>query len=288
MRQPGAPLYASYARQYLMPHEERHSPGLPAIAAASLLGGAFSGAGRVSARRRAGAQERLGKALKGNQTAADEIRYYAGLGYAGYAEALATLEEYERPAREKAAGERQVAQEREERAFGLAGEIGTALARGRGGMRGGRRRRRSYYEDEYEPRPRRGGARGPSVADVTSGAGLVKGGAGLATGVGAASGAAIAAVVIGGLAVGAAIGTALRYAFGEARAVRAEEAADKAGSAMRRVRGETERRLGRSLTSAEARKFYNSYIANLQQLGFTQDAQGRWSRERSWLERTLG
>lgn len=113
-------------------------------------------------------------------------------------------------------------------------------------------------------------------------------GTGLATTVGAASAATVAAVVIGGLAVGAAIGTGLRKLFGEARAVRAEEAAVQGAIVLRQVREAYEAEVGRPVTQAEAKKMFNAYAANLMQLGFTQDARGQWRRERSALERFLG
>jgi hypothetical protein len=108
---------------------------------------------------------------------------------------------------------------------------------------------------------------------------------------GAAAGASVAAtaaVVIGGLAAGALIGIALRHYFGEARAVRAEEAADAGAKALLETRRTLEARLGRRLTAAEAKKLFRAYEANLAQLGFTQDAGGRWSRQRSGLEKFLG
>jgi hypothetical protein len=100
--------------------------------------------------------------------------------------------------------------------------------------------------------------------------------------------AATAAVVIGGLAAGVLIGTLLRRAFGEARAVRAEEAADRAAAALLEARRTLETRLGRRLTRGEAQKLFRAYEANLVQLGFSQDAAGRWSRKRSGLETFLG
>ena len=114
------------------------------------------------------------------------------------------------------------------------------------------------------------------------------GATGLAGTVGAASAATIAAVVIGGLAVGAAIGTGLRKLFGEARAVRAEEAAVQGALILREVRERYEDEVGRPVTPAEAKKMFQSYAANLVQLGFTQQANGQWERKRSGLERLLG
>jgi hypothetical protein len=94
--------------------------------------------------------------------------------------------------------------------------------------------------------------------------------------------------VIGGLAAGLIIGTALRHFFGEARAVRAEEAADAGARALLETRRSLESQLQRKLTRAEATKLFNAYQANLIQLGFQQDAGGRWSRKRSGLEKLLG
>ncbi len=94
--------------------------------------------------------------------------------------------------------------------------------------------------------------------------------------------------MIGGFAVGVAIGTALRRAFGEARAVRAEEAATEGALVLRRARAALEDELGRSLTQPEVQKMFMAYTAQLVQLGFTQDARGQWRRERSAIERILG
>lgn len=109
-----------------------------------------------------------------------------------------------------------------------------------------------------------------------------------AAAVGGASAAAVAGVVIGGLAVGLAIGTALRKLFGEARAVKQEEAAAKSALALRTVRQDVERKLKRKVTAAEARKMFESHEANLVALGFEQDAAGMWFRPRNWWERLLG
>jgi len=98
----------------------------------------------------------------------------------------------------------------------------------------------------------------------------------------------VALVVIGGLAVGAAIGTALRKIFGEARAVRAEEAAVEGALVLRRARAALEDELGRALTQPEVKKMFNAYAANLMQLGFVQDTNGQWYRPRSAVERLLG
>ena len=107
-------------------------------------------------------------------------------------------------------------------------------------------------------------------------------------GAGGASVAATAAVIIGGLALGAAIGYGLRKIFGEARAVRAEEAADKAAAVLVQTRRDAEGQLGRRLTAPEAKKLFRAYEANLQLLGFTQDEGGRWSRQRTGIEKFLG
>jgi acyl-CoA synthetase (NDP forming) len=98
----------------------------------------------------------------------------------------------------------------------------------------------------------------------------------------------VAGVVIAGLAIGAAIGTALRKLFGEARAVRAEEAAVEGALVLRKARAALEAHTGRPVTQAEARKLFDAYAANLMQLGFTQDANGQWRRQRSTIERILG
>jgi len=116
----------------------------------------------------------------------------------------------------------------------------------------------------------------------------VGGGLGLGGSVAGASGAAIAGVVIGGLAIGVAIGTALRHFFGEARAVSAEEAADQGALILRKARAEIAAEQGSPVTPAQARQLFDSYAANLQDLGFTQDANGQWRRERSFTERLLG
>lgn len=98
----------------------------------------------------------------------------------------------------------------------------------------------------------------------------------------------VAAVVIGGFAVGLAIGTALRKLFGTARAVRAEEAAVEGALVLRRARAALEAKLGRSVSSLEARQMFEAYEAQLVKLGFTQDARGQWRRERTAVERFLG
>lgn len=95
-------------------------------------------------------------------------------------------------------------------------------------------------------------------------------------------------MVIGGLAAGVAIGTALRRLFGEARAVRAEEAASQGAIALRETRADLEDQLGRRLTRTETRKLFDAYTAQLVQLGFKQNAQGMWHRPRSGIERLLG
>lgn len=95
-------------------------------------------------------------------------------------------------------------------------------------------------------------------------------------------------MVIGGLAVGAAIGTGLRHFFGEAKAVRAEEAAVEGALVLRQVRADTETQLGRRLTAAETKKLFRAYEANLVALGFSQQANGQWARTRSAVERLLG
>lgn len=105
---------------------------------------------------------------------------------------------------------------------------------------------------------------------------------------GGASALAIAGVVIAGLAIGAAIGTALRKIFGEARAVRAEEAAVEGALVLRRARAAVEQEQGRAVSRAQAKQLFDAYAAQLVQLGFTQDSNGQWRRERSTIERILG
>lgn len=98
----------------------------------------------------------------------------------------------------------------------------------------------------------------------------------------------MAAVVIGGLAAGAAIGIALRHFFGEARAIRAEEAAVQGALALRETRADLEAELGRSLTADERKKLFAALEANLVRLGFTRNAVGQWERKRGAVERLLG
>jgi len=97
----------------------------------------------------------------------------------------------------------------------------------------------------------------------------------------------VALVVIGGLAAGAAIGTGLRLAFGEARAVRAEEAGVAGALALRETRANLEEELGRALTATERRQLFDAFEAHLRALGFTRK-NGGWERKRSTLERLLG
>lgn len=94
-------------------------------------------------------------------------------------------------------------------------------------------------------------------------------------------------MVIGGLAVGAAIGTGLRHLFGEARAVRAEEAGVQVMLMLRQVREDTEAQLGRELTTAERKKMFSAAEQQLAALGFKKTATG-WSRPRSAVERFFG
>lgn len=105
---------------------------------------------------------------------------------------------------------------------------------------------------------------------------------------GGASAAAVAGVVIGGLAVGALIGTGLRLAFGEARAVRAEEAQDEAVRQLHTARRQLEARTGRAVTRQEAGQMWQAVEAHLASLGFVQKDDGSWHRPRSALERLLG
>lgn len=99
---------------------------------------------------------------------------------------------------------------------------------------------------------------------------------------------AVAAVVIAGLAIGVAIGTALRKLFGEARAVRAEEAAVEGALVLRKARAAVEAEQGRPVSQVQARQMFDAYTAHLQQLGFVQQANGQWHRPRSAVERFLG
>jgi len=79
----------------------------------------------------------------------------------------------------------------------------------------------------------------------------------------------------------------LRKLFGEARAVRAEEAAVDGALALRETRADLEEELGRALTTAERQKLFKAYEASLVELGFTRK-NGGWERKRSTLERFLG
>ena len=96
------------------------------------------------------------------------------------------------------------------------------------------------------------------------------------------------AIGAGLAAIGAGIGTALRKLFGEARAVRGEEAAVEGALILRKARAAIEAETGRPVTQAQARQLLDAYEANLMQLGFTQDARGQWRRERTTIERILG
>ena len=98
----------------------------------------------------------------------------------------------------------------------------------------------------------------------------------------------MAGVVIAGLAIGAAIGTGLRLAFGEARAVRAEEAATQAALILREQRAILEQQLGRAVNRTEAKKMFAALEANLEDLGFEQNENGMWFRPRSTVEKLLG
>ena len=98
----------------------------------------------------------------------------------------------------------------------------------------------------------------------------------------------MAGVVIGGLAIGALIGTGLRLSFGEARAVRAEEAAVQGALVLRDARRQVEAKTGRPISAPAAKAMFEEYELQLSQLGFTQDANGQWRRERGAVERLLG
>jgi hypothetical protein len=112
---------------------------------------------------------------------------------------------------------------------------------------------------------------------------------GLGGSVATASAATIGGVVIAGLAVGALIGYGLRQAFGEARAVRAEEAQMQGVLVLRDVRRQIEAKTGKPISRAAARALFEEYEDQLVQLGFTKDpVTGMWRRERSTLERVLG
>ncbi len=54
------------------------------------------------------------------------------------------------------------------------------------------------------------------------------------------------------------------------------------------ARQDLERDLGRPLTAAEVKKLFRAYEAQLEGLGFEQDAHGQWYRPRSAVERLLG
>jgi len=95
--------------------------------------------------------------------------------------------------------------------------------------------------------------------------------------------------VIGGLAIGAAIGTGLRKLFGEAKAVRAEEAAAEGGILLMHIRQQFEQEKGRPMTAAETKKLFNTYEQGLAELGFEQQPGTRaWFRPRSAIETFLG
>jgi len=70
--------------------------------------------------------------------------------------------------------------------------------------------------------------------------------------------------------------------------VRAEEAAVEGALILRRARAALEDELGRSLRPAETRQMFDAYTAQLEQLGFEQQANGQWVRTRSSIERLLG
>lgn len=168
----------------------------------------------------------------------------------------------------------------------------TAVARG--AARAARKpRRRLVGYDEYGQAiyqtARARAARAPriSAASIAGGAGAAAPLAGAGT-VAGASAAAVAGVVIGGLAVGLLIGTGLRKAFGEAKAVRAEEAAVQGALVLRQTRAQLEAQLGRKLKPTETKALFSEYTRQLQQLGFTQDDNGQWIRKRSALERLFG
>jgi len=132
--------------------------------------------------------------------------------------------------------------------------------------------------------------RGAGRGTITRAAGAARGAGALraAAGIGAAGAGTIALVVIGGLAAGALIGTLLRKRFGTAKAIRAEEAAAQGALAVREARRQLEDELGRALTTAERKKLFGAYEANLEELGFEQNEVGMWFRPRSGVERFLG
>lgn len=70
--------------------------------------------------------------------------------------------------------------------------------------------------------------------------------------------------------------------------MRAEEAAVEGALVLRRARVALEEELGRALTRTEVKKMFDSYAANLVELGFEQNANGQWYRPRSAVERLLG
>jgi hypothetical protein len=233
------------------------------------------------------------KAIARGEEGHDTAIYPAIVEYANSVlEGVASQREAKASAAATAAG---VSERREERITGAAEGIGTALASAFGRSR--QPRRRTTYDrygrpqrQQYEEESVAGGFPAAGALKKLSGAGgkVASAGLGLGTSVGAASGAAVAAVVIGGLAAGVLLGTLLRKGLGEARAVRNEEAATKAQQALLETRRTLQTQLGRNLTAAENKKLFAALTANLQQLGFTQDDAGRWTRGRSALERFLG
>ncbi len=94
--------------------------------------------------------------------------------------------------------------------------------------------------------------------------------------------------MIAGLAIGAAIGTALRKIFGEARAVRAEEAAVQGALVLRDVRRQVEAKTGRPISREAAKAMFQEYEDQLLELGFEQQPNGQWYRPRSAVEKLLG
>ncbi len=244
---------------------------LPAITGI-LGGGLFSGAGRVSARRRADAARLLQLALGGDRNAADSIELHAGLGWAGFPEALQVLQSHqERQGAEAAARAERTPSAQIGRGLSELGQsrlalgIGTALARGgRSGY--GRGGYRTTYDEFGNPMRRR--TRG------FQGAGGGAGGAGLKN-------LATAGVAIGGLAAGYYIGSEINNAL-VAQAPNAEEAGVRAALAFRRARAAAATRKGAPLSAAEVRSLGAVYKQQLVALGFDPVT---FTRKRNVVER---
>jgi hypothetical protein len=79
----------------------------------------------------------------------------------------------------------------------------------------------------------------------------------------------------------------LRKAFGEAKAIRAEEAQVEGALQLRKARAKLEA-AGHTVTRADLRKMFAAYEAHLMSLGFVQKENGQWHRPRSAVERFFG